>query len=364
MIRILHVVASLNIGAGMTNVVMNHFKNLYKENVIFDFLYFDETNGYTFKDEIAKYGGSFFFIDKKEKRFLKKIKLFIRDNAKKYNAIHCHPAYSWFVCTHFAKKNGIKKRIVHSHSIKYSNKILSKIRNFISGLLCTFSANLFIAVNEESKRLFPLKRKAKVMALKNGIDIKRFLYSKEKRNIIRETYGIQKTTKIITHVGRFSYEKNHSFIIEMFKKILEKDKNYYMFLIGDGVLYSDVKLSIVSNHLEKNIFLLGRKDNVEDFLSATDYFILPSLYEGAPVSLIEAQASGLDCFVSFSVPKSNTVLNTYRLPLNKGTDYWSEIILKYQPNCSKNRRKTNEAMIQQGFDSKTNSNILLNLYLE
>ena len=101
----------------------------------------------------------------KEKHFISNIKLFFKQNAKNYDAVHCHPAFSWFICTYFAKKFGVPIRVVHSHSIKFSDKPISAIRNFASSCLSIFTANVFIAVNEETKKLFPFVKKSKIKSL-------------------------------------------------------------------------------------------------------------------------------------------------------------------------------------------------------
>ncbi len=182
-------------------------------------------------------------------------------------------------------------------------------------------------MKEEIDRLFHINN---TLILRNGIDFNRFENAKDK-HMVRETLGIPTDALVIGNVGRFLDVKNHSFIVEIFRKINERNKNAFLLLVGDGPLKKDIEAKIISYNLKSQCMILSNRTDIPDLLNAMDVFLFPSLYEGLPVSLIEAQKMNCICFISDRITDEIIVSNLVEVcPLEKKANYWAEQILNYK----------------------------------
>lgn len=326
MIRVLHVVNRMAYG-GIETFIMNLYRNIDKNQIQFDFAVHSNAPG-DFDDEIKKLGGNIYYFTSRGKNPIKYIiewKKFLKENHLKYSAIHMHvSSLTTILPIVFAKKYGIRKRIVHAHSTSqpgYIHKFLSYINKKI---IKSKSTDLLACSAEAGKFVFGNN---KYIIISNGIDLTKYKYSEKKRKLIREQLKIKENEVAYVHVGRLSYPKNHKFLIDIFEKIKLKNKNSKLFLIGDGELRKDILDYIELKNLSDTIFMLGSRDDVYNILNGMDCFLFPSIYEGLPIAMIEAQISGLPVFSSDRVSSEAKIsFNTYFISLDETSDKWTSII--------------------------------------
>lgn len=179
------------------------------------------------------------------------------------------------------------------------------------------------------KRYFGDERQVEV--LNNAVDTTAFAPNAENRAAYRKALNLHDDTVVIGHIGRFFEPKNHTFLIDVFSELVKKSKNYHLVLVGDGELRKKTEEKVKALSLEGRVSFLGNRSDIPALLSAFDLFLFPSLWEGLPLTLIEAQAAELPCFVSDTVTRAidRSNLMTY-LPLNMGAEKWAETILSYE----------------------------------
>ena len=227
----------------------------------------------------------------------------------------------------FSKIYNIKLRITHIHTSSFEGSKNIFLKKMLAKINLVFS-NKIIICSEQSRKLVNNK---KVTLINNGINSNKYKFDADKRNEIRKKYKIKSNEKVIIQVGRLSEVKNHMFTIELAKNLGDE---YKFLVLGDGELKNTIIDSIKNNKLDKKIFLLGNVNNVEDYMSASDIFILPSLFEGLPLTLIEAVSNGLNCFVSDTITKELDVFeNINYLGLNTNT--WVDSIKNTHINTNR-----------------------------
>ena len=227
-----------------------------------------------------------------------------------------------------AKKNNVKI-ILHCHSTKiylagtFFGRIVRKIEQPIFKLITLKLSNLNIACSKNAADYMFDNRQYKV--LHNGIELKKYIFSEEKRNEIREEFGLSGRI-VLGHVGRFSDEKNHIFMLHILAELVKMNSNYRLMCIGDGELLPSIKNKIDELDLKERVLLLGEREDVADLLNAMDLFIFPSKHEALPLTLIEAQMNGLPCVVSECITEEVIVSsNLIKLPLDT-IDKWPIVI--------------------------------------
>lgn len=213
-----------------------------------------------------------------------------------------------------------------------------------------------------------LIKKKKFEIIKNSIEVENFLFDKERRETLRACLGLSDCF-VIGHVGRFSRQKNHHFLLDIFSEIYKKDPTSRLLLIGDGILRGEIERIAIDRGLSDKIVFAGLTAKVGDYLSAMDTFVLPSKYEGLGMVLIEAQISGLRCFASKHViPEEVDVTGLVKfIELNKPAEYWAENILSSKEYTrSSNVQNINNAgynvhleakKIQEWYEAKYNCRI-------
>lgn len=312
--RILHFLPNLDVSSGSTTVVMNYYRKINRENIQFDFLYFEDSKT-DYIDEVSTLGGRVFKIDRPDfsKESICQLQTFFKMHQGDWEILHCHPVYAAVVIGSIAKKNGIKHVIQHSHSSKFGNTKKSGIRNFIISRLNPLVVTDYFACSLEAAKLLGWRFvwKDKVKILHNAIDCERFKFNINVRNDIRKEYQIAEDTVVIGHSGRFSVEKNHQYLLDVFLHYHKFNPNSKLMLLGDGSEKENICNFILKNGLEKDVILLGRQKQPENYLCAMDMFVFPSFYEGISLALIEAQCSGLCCYVSDCVDIKSKQLEEY-----------------------------------------------------
>lgn len=364
MIKVLHIVPTININSGMMSVVLNYHKHIDRSKVQFDYLYFFDSD-VNYCDEIKSLGGNAYFIGSPNIsfRYFKKIDEFFSNHAGEYFAIHCHPIFAANIFARSAKKHGIKHVIAHSHSTKYSDKKISAIRNYIFNIFIKCFATEFIACSKEATKLFGyFVNKNNCFILHNAINCNNFQYSNEQRDEIRYEFNIRENETVIGHVGRFSKEKNHDFLIDVFNEYIKLNPNSRLLLVGEGELKDTIKEKIRDLNLTNKVILAGSRSDIQALLSAMDLYVFPSYFEGVPVSVIEAQASGLPCIMSANITREVGFANSYYFSLSLSASDWANKLIDIQRNQEREKGKLD--VINNGYEITCEAKKLEDYYLK
>lgn len=357
-IRVLHVVTYMGRG-GLETMIMNYYRNIDRSKVQFDFLtHRDEI--WDYDDEIERLGGKIYHLPRLNPfshKYLKSLDNFFKEH-KEYKIVHCHQdCLSGIVLKH-AKKNGVPFTIAHSHSSNQNKNLKYLIKLIAKKSLPKYADYLLACGKDAGEWMF---NTSDFTILNNAIDTERYIYNEEKALEMKKKLGI--TDKfVIGHVGRFRQEKNHSFIIDIFKEVCEKEPNSTLLLVGDGPLEDEIKKKVDDLGLLDKVKFLGAREDVNDLMQGMDVFILPSLYEGIPLTMIESQASGLNCIISDKVPTECIVTkNVKSISLEESPKYWADEIIKSK---NKTRKNLYNEIQDAKFDIKSNAIWLQGFYLK
>ncbi|MDR2655990.1 MAG: glycosyltransferase family 1 protein [Oscillospiraceae bacterium] len=249
-----------------------------------------------------------------------------------YDVVHLHSSSKNFLVLLKAKKYGIPVRIAHAHANMHQNgSLVNRAAGRLLNLPLMQFANYYFACSDSAAEwMFGKKNteKGKVQVVSNAVDAERFKFDPAKRKKLRRELGLENKL-VIGHVGRFMWQKNHCFIIDVFSELHKKRPDSVLVLAGDGMGRTAAEERVRRLGLGKSVRFLGERKDIDCILSAIDVFLFPSVMEGLGIAVIEAQAAGLPCFVSTEVPKKAAVSAMVRfLPLVNGPAFWSNAILK------------------------------------
>ena len=364
-IRILHFVSSLSKSGGVMNVIMNYYRHIDTEKIQFDFLFFqnlDDTDD-TYEEEIKKKGGKVYLISKPSLNNKFKEELSNILSKETYAALHNHEVYLTFLLAPIAKQNGISNIIAHSHTTMYSDKLISSFRNRFLCLGLKKNATYYFSCSKAAGEFLYGKKSVdsgNVEVINNAVDCERFRFNEVVRKNIREELGLEKNI-VFGHVGRFSEQKNHMFLIEIFAALKKKEKRAKLLVVGDGPLFNQVRRKIHQLNISSEVVFLGKRDDVPDLLQAMDIFLLPSLFEGLPVVGVEAQVSGLPIVMSSNITKEIGLLNYEYISLDEDANNWADKILEMPINLE--RQNSCDILMENGFDISIEAKNLEVLYM-
>jgi glycosyltransferase involved in cell wall biosynthesis len=360
-LRILHVVVNMNRG-GAETLIMNLYRNIDRSKVQFDFLTCKEG---VFDSEIIEMGGKVhkipYISDVGHFNYLNELKKFFLSN-NQYKIVHSHMDKISGLVLVTARKAGIPVRISHSHSTRSEGGFSVKCYKWYAGkFLLPNATDLLACSNKAAKWLFRNSAK-QVLILKNGIECERFRFSPNIRNKVREKLKITDDCLVIGHVGRFSHPKNHQFLIEIFNEVIKVRQDSKLILVGDGPLLSHVKNKVTEYNLTDKVEFLGVRGDVDQLLQAFDLFLFPSLYEGLPVTLIEAQGAGLPCLIADSITQEVDMgLNLVEFFPLSNKEVWIEKIKNIEEGKMQ-RNLSVSALSKKGYDIKGTSKQLVEFY--
>lgn len=367
-VNILQIGMTKNIG-GMESYLMAQYRKMNKEKIHYDFINLTEECPLAFEDELIENKSKIFSVPTRRKEplkhYWKMIKTLFRER-RNYRYIVLNTCHLYYIFPLFiAKLFGIPNRIIHSHNggdeIKISS--LRKVLISINKLLMKFSVTDYWACSKlAGEWMFGKKRKFKV--IHNAIDVDKFKFDKNIRDYMRKQLNIKDDQFVVGHVGRFSYQKNHLFLIDIFNEIVKIKPNAVLLLIGDAVVDDnyliETKQKVKRLGLDSNVKFLGLRKDTNRLYQAMDCFVLPSRFEGLPVVGIEAQTAGLSCFFADTITDELKITDLVDfIPLDKSLKFWAEKVIK----------KTNEERIDMssiiqkaGYDIKYEVSKLENYY--
>ena len=323
MIRILHIVGSVE-RAGIETFLMNLYRCINREEFQFDFLIYNTPTPHSYQDEIRALGGRIYLAPPKEKgliRNYKAIRDVIRDNDYKVVWRHCEDAVrgSDLIA---AKAGGASVRILHAHST--SSVGATRIIHYPLRFLANAYATKRLACGVRAGRWMFAHRPYELVH--NGIDTSKFKPDPDTRRRYREDLGIGDNV-VIGHVGRFENVKNQAFLIKVFAEYKSRYGGSKLLFVGDGVQQKQCVELAEELQLSDDVIFAGLHTDIPEMLSAMDVFVMPSIFEGFPVTLIEAQAAGLPCVVSDSVsPETDIYGGVSYIGLDRSYADWADMI--------------------------------------
>ncbi len=364
-IRVLQVIGRMDQG-GAEMMIMNLYRNIDRQKIQFDFVE-NENNGAFFDEEIKSLGGNIYHCPRFTGKNLFTYKKWWKDffNAHhEYKIVHGHIGSTAAFYLKEAKKHGIVT-IAHSHNTDGKNRkqalynILSYPTRYIADYLFMCSKQAGIdrygqkAASDPNRAFF----------FPNSIDTEIFRFNEDIRKKKRKELRIKDDEFLVGHVGRFAEQKNHSFLLDIFHEITRINPNAKLLLVGEGDLRSSIEGKISSLGLKDKVILTGTRPDVNELMMAMDTLVFPSKYEGLPVSLVEAQCTGLPCVISDNVPgDAILVIDLISiLSLNDDASKWANIVLEYRNN---NRIIYADKVKEAGFDIKKSAKWLEEFYLE
>ena len=365
MIKVIHSVSIMN-RAGQETLLMNIYRRIDREKIQFDFQCSDSRAG-DYDAEIKKLGGEILYLGENKIRipYLKYLgdvvlqyKFFKKYSEYDVFHIHTYHAFNAWLCIVGAKLAGMRHIILHSHNSQGMHPGLHKIFRKALGAM---KIERYACSREAAEWMFGKKcvKKNQVHIVKNGIVPEEFAFSEAGRKAKRKELNIEDKVTI-GHIGRFAKQKNHEFLLGIFKEFVKLEKNAVLLLIGDGELRPFIQKKAEELGVLEKVKFLGIREDIKELLWAMDVFVFPSLYEGLGISAVEAQAAGLPCLLSTGVPTECKMTDDVEfLSLEVSAEVWAEQMRKI---CKQGHLNTERAINRAGYNINETVQFLENNY--
>lgn len=339
-LKVLHVVYEMGLG-GIETWLMNVLRRIDRERYKMDFLVQTEEK-HAYDDEILSLGSRILRI--RAGKLHSSYILFLRDFRRilkrygPYDVVHAHNSLRYGILLREAAKAGVPVRIMHSHNVQVYNKRLIKwpfhlvsrycMHKYATvGLGCSYDACTSMFGKSWSKD-------PRYRVLYYGIDLKAYVDEKDGISV-REEFGIPRDALVVGHIGRFARQKNHDFIVDIARELIRQREDVRFLLVGDGLDKARIQQRLREVKLTDYFVFAGLRSDVPRMLSAMDVFIMPSIYEGLGIVLLEAQVMGLPCLMTHSLPSDVNVVDglCHRLPLAEGARSWANKLVELYSSC-------------------------------
>lgn len=343
---------------GITNVIFNYLRAIDCDKETFDLVSPNQPDDY-YVIEVEKKKGRVYVLPRRTDivRYWTSLLNLIREN--RYDVVHIHGnSHTTLLELTAAKVAGCGVRMVHAHTTTCAHVVVHGLLTPVFNLFCTHG----LACGEAAGKFMFGKKPFTIV--NNGVDTYKFAFCIEHRNTIRKQYGFE-CSKVIGHVGYFSEIKNHRWIIEVFRSLLEIDKAYRLLLIGDGELRGEIEDKAKSYGLFDCITFTGNINNVDEMLNAMDLVLMPSLFEGLPLTLIEQQVNGLRCVCSDTITTEVDKTGNLRfLSLSKSAEEWASEVDSFLDTSHRKERSriAIEKIREAGYSIQEEAEELLALY--
>lgn len=359
MIRILHCVNDMH-RAGLETMLMNYYRNIDRTKIQFDFLTHRPYRS-DYDDEIESLGGKIYYAPRLYPQnypaYFRWMRKFFKEHPE-YKIVHSHIDTMSYLPLLAAKKTGVPIRIAHSHNTSLDRDFKYLLKQYFRlkiNSVCTHR----LACGEEAGKFLFGNRSFKVIP--NAIDAEKFYFNEELRNKKREELGI-KGEFVVGHVGRLSYQKNHKFLIEIFKELLKKEPESLLLLVGVGEKEEELRNQVKNLGINDKVRFLGNRSDVNELYQAMDVFVMPSFFEGIPVVGVEAQFAGLPCIFSDKVPEEVKFSSkTNFISLNSSVVDW---VTSIKEKMQMDRFMSNFDLCNNDYNIKSAHSILEEIYLK
>lgn len=347
---------------GAETMVVNVLENLDRRKVTFDFVIPGAEEG-LLEPRVTRLGARVYHTPKRSESFWKSHRVFyrvVRDGS--YRTVHLHTQNAFFTALHvwLARRAGAETIIVHSHNtMDWRGGLTLRLHKACRGWLYRHADVRLACGREAAEWLFGTTEGVEVLPLPVCCDA--FRFDEARREIIRAEMGLSGKT-VYLHVGRFMDVKNHAFLIRVFEEIHRRKPESALLLVGDGALRADAEKQVRDAGLTDCVFFMGNIADVADKMIAADAMIFPSKYEGFPTVLLEAQAAGLDAFVSDSITSEIALTGRiHPLALADGEKAWAEAILG-TPRAA--HREEDNAVVRRKYDVSVVAQRLTRMYTQ
>lgn len=325
-IRVLQVVTQMH-RAGLETMLINYFRHIDRNIIVFDFLTHRE-GSFDYDEEIKELGGRIYTVPgispKNFTKYLAALDAFFSEH-NEYGIVHCHlDALSAFVLRS-AKNAGVPVRIAHSHNngFEKDGKIFFR---YAARTLIPMYATHFWGCSKEAVR-FMFKNTKNLFILPNAIDVKKFAFTENDRNISRNDFNVNGKF-VVGNVGRLCYQKNQEFLLEIFAEIKKIRKDAVLIIAGEGDQLTTLRKKARFLNIYDDVRFICSFGNIPQLLSAMDVFVFPSRFEGFGIALLEAQASELSCVASDVIVDEVRLSDNIKcLSLNQTALMWARAVL-------------------------------------
>ena len=285
-------------------------------------------------DELAEHGCTVHYVgyagNKIKKQFviLRNLKQLIRKGG--YEAVHIHGdvAYKLLVYSVAARLAGVKTILLHSHAsgTDGNHRGLKRKLHMASRRFLKWTGTGYVSCSDlAADWMFPNVKTRKITIIHNGVDLDKFRFDPVKRAAVRSEWGLEDAF-VLGHVGRFEYQKNHTYLVDIFAAVRDRVPDARLFLVGEGSLQDEMRKKVEDLGLSDRVIFAGLSREVEKLLSGFDVFVLPSHFEGLPIVGVEAQAAGLPVLFADTITKEARLTDdAWFLPIGEGdVPQWAE----------------------------------------
>ncbi len=358
---------------GAETMMMNYLRHFDRSKVTYDFLVNRDYRA-AYEDEIEALGGRIYrmcpMYPQYFARYKREFRAFLKQHPE-YRIIHSNLEERSYFPLRVAAEQGIPVRIAHAHNRPVGFNLKSIFREYFRMRLPKYVTHMFACGTEAGDWLFGENNRGRVIQQRNAIDTSAYRYDSAIARQVREEFGVtDPNTFVLGHVGRFFPQKNHVFLIDIFAQVHKQHPNSVLWLVGGGELNDELKNQIKAKVKELGltdaVTFLGVRSDVNRLVQGMDSFVLPSLYEGLPVTMIEAQSSGLPCTISDRVPKQCDVTgNVQIIGLDDSPSQWAKKIWdQYSAHDKSERANGADIVTDAGFDIKANAEWLQKFYVD
>lgn len=358
---------------GAETMMMNYLRHMDRSKVTYDFLVNRDYRA-AYEDEIEQLGGHIYrmcpMYPQYFGRYKKEFRAFLKSHPQ-YRVIHSNLEERSYFGLREAAKLGVPVRIAHAHNRPVGFDVKSVFREYFRLRLPKYVTHMFACGEEAGDWLFGRKNRGRVIQQRNAIDTAQYRFDADARAAVRAEFGASDpNTFVLGHVGRFFPQKNHAFLIDIFAAVHRIRPNSQLWLVGGGELDDELKNQIRAKvdelGLHDAVKFLGVRSDVNRVMQGMDAFVLPSLFEGLPFTMIEAQAAGLPCSISDRVPEQCNVTGTVQvIALDAAPEEWAQCILAQADAWTAEQRDGGaDAVKRAGFDIVTNAQWLQGFYVK
>lgn len=295
MIRVLQCVNDMH-RAGLETMLMNYFRNMDRNEVVFDFLSHRPWKA-DYDDEIAELGGRVYYAPRlypqKYPAYFRFMRSFFNQHHE-YQIVHSHIDAMSYLPLLAAKRAGVPTRIAHSHNTGIDPDLKYPLKMYFRHRLPDVATDYVACGAEAGKFLFGDRP---FIVVPNAVDASLFAYNQEVRNRVRRQLQLGDRF-VIGSVGRLTYQKNLPFLVNVFNELVKLYPGSVLLIIGGGEEESALKKRVEKYGISDRVLFLGVRSDVNELYQAMDVFVMPSRYEGLPVVGVEAQFAGLPCVFS------------------------------------------------------------------
>jgi len=362
-VRVLQVVTIMNRG-GLETMLMNYFRQIDRGQIMFDFMVHRAQEGH-YDEEIQNLGGKIYRMPQIHpggySDYFRRLDRFFAEH-REYRVVHSHINENSSFVLRSAKRAGVPCRIAHSHLSDLGVDLKLPFRWYARRCMKDYPTQYFACSQDAGKWLFgkSLAGTKQLNLLNNAVNIEDYAYQAETRKKARRELGVEDCL-VLGHVGRFTKQKNHHFLLDVFKVVHHANPNSVLLLAGEGNLKQAIEQKAAKLGLQAAVKFLGVRNNIPELMQAFDLFVFPSLFEGLPVVLIEAQAAGLKCIVSAAITADADITGRVEfVSLRKSPVVWAKRIL-----ASSFRHEDTSAILRsRGYDASVMAKWLADYYMD